>query len=104
MERDWRKFGSDVRKVLPQDAVKIYKYKIDGMYCGLFYTGVVVHTLEQLEKLDSMEDTVYLISASAPVYPDRVWTPLLPEGYTCRGVELSLWKGERPLEEEVSDE
>ncbi len=104
MENDWRKFGHDIRNVLPQDAEKVYKYSIDGMYCGLFYTGVPVYTLENLEKLDSLEDTVYLISASAPVYPDRVWTPLLPEGYKCRGVEVSLWKGERPLEEEVSDE
>ncbi|MBE6378036.1 MAG: hypothetical protein E7051_04365 [Lentisphaerae bacterium] len=104
MEKDWRKFGSDVRNVLPPDAEKLYKYEIDGMYCGLFYTGVPVYTLEQLEKLDSLEDTVYLISASAPVYPDREWTPLLPEGYKCRGVEVSVWKGERPLEDEGLDE
>lgn len=100
MENDWRKFGSDVHQALPSEALRIYKYKIDGMYCGLFYVGVPVYTLEELEKLDALEDTVYLISAAAPVYPDRVWTPLLPAGYKCRGVEVSLWRGERPVDEE----
>ena len=100
MENDWRKFGTDVRNALPSDAQRIFKYKIDGMYCGLFYVGVPVYTLEDLARLESLEDTVYLVSAAAPVYPDRVWTPLLPAGYKCRGVEVTLWRGERPLDEE----
>ncbi len=100
MEKDWSSFGRDVRKVLPEGTEKIYKYAIDGMYCGLFYTGKPVYTLENLQQLDQLEDTVYLISSTVPVYPDRVWTPLLPENYTCRGVEVCVWRGEIPADEE----
>jgi hypothetical protein len=49
-----------------------------------------------------MEETVYLISSGGPVYPDRVWTPLLPEGYTCQGVELSVWRGVRRDFDDIS--
>lgn len=94
MERDWSNFGKDVREVLPEDANKIYKHKIDGMYCGLFYVGLPVHKLNSLDELDETTEVVYLISTSIPVYPDRIWTPLLPEGYQCRGIEVSVWRGE----------
>ncbi|MBR7130532.1 MAG: hypothetical protein IKC82_00895 [Lentisphaeria bacterium] len=106
MDRNWRNFGEDVRRVVPPAASEVYKYNIDGMYCGLFYCGIPVKELKSLSVLDKLGDTVYLISSEVPVYPDRVWTPLLPEGYTCRGVEVSVWRGIRrsDAEEENSDE
>ena len=99
MDRDWRDFGRDVRAVVPDGTEKVYKYNIDGMYCGLFYCGLPVHELKSLNILEKLEDTVYLISSEVPVYPDRVWTPLLPEGYACRGVEVSVWRGVRRSDE-----
>ncbi len=95
MEKDWRKLGSDVRNALPENTAKIYKYDIDGMYCGLFYVGTPVYQLHSLNELDEKEDVIYVISSGLPLDPNRVWTPLLPDNYTCRGVPLSLWKGVR---------
>ena len=104
MDNGWRRFGGDVRRVLPEGTPKIYKYEIDGMYCGLFYVGLPVHKLRQLEDLDGLDDTVYLISSRLPVYPDRVWTPLFPRDYTCRGTPVSVWRGVRPDERELPEE
>lgn len=93
MENGWRKFGSDVRQVLPPDVSRIYKYDIEGMYSGMFYVGIPVHQMRSLDELDKLDDSVYLISSRLPVYPGRVWTPLLPDDYICRGVPVSLWRG-----------
>ncbi|MBO5668005.1 MAG: hypothetical protein J6S43_02665 [Lentisphaeria bacterium] len=100
MENGWRKFGSDVREVLPEDTARIYKYDIEGMYSGLFYVGIPVYRMQSLEELDGLEDSVYLISSRLPVYPGRVWTPLLPDDYTCRGIPVSVWRGVRRPDDE----
>ena len=95
MEKDWRTLGHDVREALPENTARLYKYDIDGMYCGLFYVGTPVYKLHSLDELENMEDTVYIISSGLPLYPERVWTPLLPDDYTCRGVPVSVWRGVR---------
>lgn len=99
MQMHWRVFGNDVRRVLPENIAGIYKYEIEGMHSGLFYAGVPVKKLRNLNELDKLEDTVYIISSQVPVYPDRVWTSLLPEGYTCLDVEVSVWRGIRREED-----
>ena len=95
IENDWRKFGHDIRAALPDDTARIYKYDIDGMYCGLFYVGLPISKLNSLEELDSIGNTVYVISAKVPVYPEMVWKPLLPDGYMCKDIQVSLWRGEK---------
>lgn len=92
---EWRTFGNDVRKVLPPDAERIYKYDIQGMYTGLFYTGKPVYKLHKGDTLpeDGTDKPVYVISPRFPDLPDRRWEPLLPENYSCRGVSVSLWRG-----------
>ncbi len=93
MEKNWRTLGNDVREVLPEDAGVLYKYNIDGMYCGLFYVKTPVYQLDSLNELDRQKETVYVISSGLPLAPDRVWTSLLPDNYTCNGVPVSVWRG-----------
>ena len=94
MEKDWRTLGSDISQALPPDAGKLFKYEIDGMYCGLFYAGVPIYQLQELDQLNEVEEkTIYLISRQVPEFTDRRWESLLPENYTCRGTPVSLWKG-----------
>ena len=100
MEKDWRTLGSDISMALPPEADKIFKYEIDGMYCGLFYAGVPVYQLQELEQLDRVdEEVIYLISPQVPEYAGRQWESLLPDNYSCRGTPVSLWKGTKRQDE-----
>jgi hypothetical protein len=90
--REWRQFGEDVRRVLPPNADRIYKYDIQGMFNGLFYTGKPVYKLRKDEALPSV-NKVYLIAPRFPDLPDRSWRSLLPAGYSRRGTPVSLWEG-----------
>ncbi|MCI5779011.1 MAG: glycosyltransferase family 39 protein [Lentisphaeria bacterium] len=93
MEREWRNFGRDVRRALPPDAGRIYKYEIQGMYNGLFYAGKPIYKLHRDGILPHTEANVYVIAPRFPDLPDRSWRPLLPADYTCRGMPVSLWQG-----------
>ncbi|MBE6365253.1 MAG: hypothetical protein E7053_05825 [Lentisphaerae bacterium] len=95
MDKGWRTLGDDVRAVLPEETSKLYKYDIDGMYCGLFYVGKPIYQLQSLDELNDLEDTVYVISSGLPLDPGRVWTALLPDDYVCRDVPVSVWRGVR---------
>ncbi len=92
-KNEWRKFGSDVRAVLPPDAGRIYKYDIQGMYNGLFYTGKPIYKLRKGERLPEDGRHIYVISPRYPDIADWSWKSLLPPDYKCRGVEVSLWQG-----------
>ena len=102
--REWRRFGEDVIRVLPPEANRIYKYEILGMFNGLFYTGKPIYKLRHHDRLPDGPEKVYLISPRPPDLPSHSWRPLLPEGYTCRGTEVSLWEGVPVLREFGSDE
>ena len=102
MEREWRSFGSDIRKALPEKCEKLYKYDIEGMFCGLFYAGVPVYKVHKDSVLPSDEKNVYLISTRFPDISGFHWRPLLPADYTCRGVPVSLWHGKVIEQEENS--
>lgn len=104
MEKEWRILGMDVRKVLPENTERLYKYEIEGMYCGLFYVGKPIYKLSSSDELARLpEETVYVVSSRLPLSPERVWTPLLPDDYTCRGVPVSVWRGVLRHEEEYLD-
>ncbi len=88
-----RKFGNDIRAILPSNAGKIYKYDIQGMYNGLFYTGKPVYKLRKDERLPEKKGHVYLISTGYPDVAGWSWQPLLPSDYNYRGVTVALWEG-----------
>ena len=104
MEKEWRDFGSDIRKALPEKTKKLYKYDIEGMFCGLFYAGVPVYKVHKDAGLPAAEKNVYLISTHFPDISGYHWRPLLPADYTCRGVPVSLWHGKFIEPEEFADE
>lgn len=90
--REWRDFGGEVKSDLPADAEMIYKYNIQGLYSGLFYTGKPVY---KIRKDDALPDkkTVYLLAPDYPDLPNRSWEPLRQDGYICRGEKVFLYKG-----------
>ncbi|MBE6375490.1 MAG: hypothetical protein E7050_03390 [Lentisphaerae bacterium] len=104
MNSNWRKLGNDIQKALPENVSCLYKYEIDGLYSGLFYTKCPVRKLQSLEDLENLGDTVYVISSQLPVDPGWVWTPLLPDDYRYGGVNVSLWRGVRRVEDENWEE
>ena len=91
-KQELRQLAGDINNALAKEknADVLYKYELDGLYGGLFYTGRKIRKWQSAEWLRDQE-TVYLISAGIPRDTRRIWssTPLL-----FRNTPLSLWKGE----------
>lgn len=93
-ERRWRDLGRDISTALPPDAKgkTLYKLDINGMFCGLFYAGVPVKKIKNLDELPSGE-TIYLIASGFPRHFGWRWSPLLPPDYNFEGEHLTMWRG-----------
>ena len=93
-ERRWRELGDDIAQALPAEAKgkTLYKLDIEGMYCGLFYAGVPVKKIRNLEELPTGE-TVYLIASGFPRHFGWRWSPLLPPDYSFEGEHITMWRG-----------
>ena len=93
-ETRWRTLGADIAAAIPktEEVGVLYKLDIDGMFCGLFYSGVPVKKIRTLDELPTSE-TVYLISSSFPRHFGWRWAPLLPPGYTFEDKQLFMWRG-----------
>lgn len=93
-EKRWRMLGRDIKDAIreEQNVDVLYKLDIDGMFCGLFYSGVPVKKIRSLNEL-SGDETVYLISSSFPRHFGWRWAPLLPPGYTFEDKQLFMWRG-----------
>ena len=93
-ERRWRDLGRDISQAMPVEAKGkiLYKLDIEGMYCGLFYAGVPVKKIRNLEELPAGE-TVYLIASGFPRHFGWRWSPLLPPDYSFEGEHITMWRG-----------
>jgi len=93
-ERRWRTLGQDISAALPAEAKTetLYKFDINGMYCGLFYAGVPVQKIKTLEELPAGK-TVYLLASGFPRHFGWRWSPLLPPDYRFEGEHLTMWRG-----------
>lgn len=104
-KRRWRDLGNELSNALGtgENVDTLYKWDIDGMYCGLFYAGVPVKKIRSLDELPAGK-TVYLISSGFPRHFGWRWTPLLPPEYRFEGERLSMWRGIPAPPEKEDDE
>jgi hypothetical protein len=98
-ENSKREFGTALRNALGEDfapEMTVYKAKrTGGLYCECFYLGCNVRKIHSFEELPVDEKEVYLISTEVPIFPDRLWTNLLPEHMKYKDKKIYLWKGEK---------
>ena len=97
-----RKFGSDLKRVLPPAALAgtIYTLGTAHLNGGLFYAGYPVCRLDSLDELsrkdapkDAPERPVYLLCPEFPQSAEFSWENLLDPDYKYNGHSLALWKG-----------
>ena len=105
-DREKREFGRTIAEAMKAESSGLlYKSNILDLYGELFYSGKEVRKLQEPFRLPAGERVVYLLGTEFPQRPDRIWTNLLPPGYTYKKHRLGLWKGElRPQEEEEEEE
>jgi hypothetical protein len=66
--------------------------QISDIYVLGCYLGCNIKNLQSLTELPTNKKTVYLISLSAPIYPERQWEKVSEVDYKSK--YLSLWKGD----------
>ena len=101
-DRRKREFGSQLREALRReqpDCKLIYSRNVRNLNGGLFYSGVRVSRLDEKEKFQVEEKTVYLLSKENPgTFPQfsgfSRWENV--ETFEYNGHDLSLWRGTRP--------
>lgn len=101
-DREKRELGERIAAALKTEpAGVLYKSNILDLYGELYYSGATARKLQEPIRLPAGEKVVYLLGTEFPQQPDRVWTDLLPSGFTYKKHRLGLWKGElRPPEPE----
>lgn len=81
----------------------IYKdTDLTGLYSETFYMGIPIRTINDKNYQSDDEQTVYLITAKAPVMADRYWSRLLSTVY--KDQRLYLWEGELKEEDESTND
>lgn len=99
-KQELRQLAGDINNALANEknADVLYKYEIEGLYGGLFYTGRKIRKWQSAEWLKDQQ-TVYVISAEIPRDIRRVWssTSLL----SFRNTPLLLCKGELRKDDEA---
>jgi hypothetical protein len=94
-----RDFGYALKSALGDEFssdMTVYKAKrTGGLYCECFYLGCKVRKIHSFEELPAQDKAVYLISTEVPIFPDRLWTNLLPEHMKYKDKKVYLWKGEK---------
>lgn len=98
-EHSKRDFGIALRNAIGDDfspEMTIYKAKrTGGLYGECFYLGCNIRKIHSFEELPGDDKRVYLISTEVPIFPDRLWTNLLPEHMKYKDKKIYLWRGEK---------
>ena len=87
-ERRWRDFGQTISDRMPPEAACVYKYEVQGLYNGLFYSGKPVYKLREDDTLPE-RSAIYVISPRYPQLPGRSWRQI----HTWDRMSISLWEG-----------
>ena len=87
-EKRWRDFGQTISDRMPPEATCVYKYEVQGLYNGLFYSGKPVYKLREDDTLPE-RSAIYVISPRYPQLPGRSWRQI----HTWDRMSISLWEG-----------
>ena len=87
-ERRWREFGRTISDRMPPEAKRVYKYEVQGLYNGLFYSGKPVYRLRE-DDTPPEKSAIYVISPRYPQLPGRSWRQI----HTWDKMAISLWEG-----------
>ena len=82
----------------------LYKVGTEDLYGELFYSGARVKRIHSTDDLpDSTSGDIYLLSSFFPQNPKWSWRNLLPDGYSCNGRRMMLWRGTRNSREKFTE-